>query len=94
MKKNRHIGSTFESFLADNGLAGRTEIAAIKRVIAWKIGQAMKAARISKVEMSRRMKTSRAQVDRLLDPDHFDVRLETIQRAASAVGKKLQIELS
>ncbi|MBL8807452.1 MAG: XRE family transcriptional regulator [Rhodospirillales bacterium] len=94
MKKNRHIGSTFSSYLADSGLAGQTEIVAIKRVIVWQIEQAMKAARISKVEMSRRMRTSRAQLDRLLDPDRFDVRLETIQRAASAVGKKLHIEFS
>jgi hypothetical protein len=67
---------------------------AIKQVITWQIEQAMKAQGITKVEMARRMHTSRTQVDRLLDPNNDDkVQLDTVQRAASAIGRKLKIEL-
>ncbi|MCI0559277.1 MAG: helix-turn-helix domain-containing protein, partial [Nitrososphaera sp.] len=67
---------------------------AIKRVLAWQLEQAMKDQAISKAEMARRMQTSRSQLDRLLDPaDHMAVTLETMQRAASVLGKRVTVDL-
>jgi antitoxin HicB len=87
------IGSSLESFLEEEGIREEVEVLARKRVIAWQIEQAMKEAGISKVEMARRMHTSRTQVDRLLDPDNSQVQLDTLQRAARAVGRTLKLEL-
>jgi antitoxin HicB len=89
---NPHIGSSFEDFLTEEGI--REEAHAIKRVLAWQIEEAMKTQGISKVEMARRMGTSRAHLDRLLDPDNDKVQLDTVQRAAAAVGRKLRLELA
>ena len=92
MSKKR-IGSSFDSFLeAEGRLEEATEVA-IKRVLAWQIEQAMKAQKLTKVEMARRMKTSRAQLDRLLDPRQTRIKLHTMQRAASVLGKRLRLEL-
>ena len=79
--------------MKDEGLYEDVTAHAIKRVLAWQIAQAMREQRISKVEMARRMKTSRAQLDRLLDPGNDKVQLDTVQRAAAAVGRKLHMEL-
>ncbi|MGQ0813228.1 MAG: helix-turn-helix domain-containing protein [Gemmatimonadota bacterium] len=92
MSKNS-IGSSFESFLEKEGVREEVEALAQKRVIAWQIEQAMKASGISKVEMAERMQTSRTQVDRLLDPNNNKVQLDTLQRAAHAVGRDLKLEL-
>lgn len=94
MTENRHIGSSFEDFLKDEGIREEATVHAIKRVLAWQIEQAMTAQGISKSEMARRMKTSRAQLDRLLDPENDRVQLDTIQRAAAAVGRTLHLELA
>lgn len=94
MKKNWHIGSSFRDFLKEEGLYEDVTAHAIKRVLAWQIAQAMKKQRITKVEMAKRMKTSRAQLDRLLDPKNDKVQLDTVQRAAAAVGRKLHMELA
>ena len=67
---------------------------AVKRVLAWQIAEAMKEQGITKVEMARRMSTSRAQLDRLLDPDNEKVQLDTVQRAAVAVGRRLHVGLA
>jgi antitoxin HicB len=91
---NPHIGSTFDNWLKEEGLEGDANNHAIKRVLAWQIEEAMKAQGISKVEMARRMGTSRAHLDRLLDPDNDKVQLDTVQRAAAAVGRKLRLELA
>ncbi len=91
---NPHFGSTFEDFLQEEGIADEVNAAAIKRVLAWQIEQEMKAQGISKSEMARRMGTSRAHLDRLLDPKNDKVQLDTVQRAASAIGKKLRLELA
>jgi antitoxin HicB len=64
-----------------------------KRVISWQLQETMKKQNISKSEMARRMKTSRAQLDRLLDPENDKVQLDTLYKAASAVGKELHLEL-
>ena len=92
--RNPHLGSSFESFLKEEGLYETATTHAIKRVLAWQISQAMKRRGITKMEMARRMGTSRAHLDRLLDPDNDKVQLDTIQRAASAVGKRLRVELA
>ena len=91
---NQHIGSSFEDFLKEDGFHDEATAHALKRVLAWQIEQAMAAQNISKSEMARRMKTSRAPLDRLLDPQNDKVQLDTIQRAASAVGRTLRVELA
>lgn len=93
MKKNPSVGSNFQAFLEEEGIAEEVNAAAIKQVLAWQIGQAMEAQRLSKTEMARRMRTSRTQLDRLLDPANDKVSLETMHRAASAVGKRLVLGL-
>ncbi len=91
---NPHLGSSFEDFLTEEGIREEATAHAVKRVLAWQIEQAMKAQGITKVEMARRMGTSRAHLDRLLDPDNDKVQLDTVQRAATAVGRKLRLELA
>jgi hypothetical protein len=93
MSANPHIGSSFEDFLKEEGIYDEVTAHAVKRVIAWQIERAMKEQGITTTEMARRMHTSRPQVDRLLDPDNDKVQLDTVQRAATAVGRKLKIEL-
>ena len=90
-KKN--IGSSFDSFLDEDGTLKETTEVAIKRVLAWQIEQAMKEKDLTKAEMARRMQTSRSQLDRLLDPRQTNVKLHTMQRAAAVVGKRLRIDL-
>ena len=87
--KNKHIGSSFDDFLKEEGIYEEATSHAVKRVIAWQLAEAMKAAKISKSEMARRMKTSRTQVERFLDPENDRVQLDTIQKAAAIVGKRL-----
>ena len=90
---NRHLGSTFEGFLDEEGILEEVDALAQKRVIAWQIEQAMEEQGITKIEMAERMHTSRTQVDRLLDPGNDKVQLDTLQRAARAVGCVLKLEL-
>ena len=91
--KNKHIGSSFENFLKEEGIHDEATSHAIKRLIAWRLAEAMKAKNISKTEMARRLKTSRTQIARLLDPENDSVQLDTIQKAAAVVGKRLTIIL-
>ncbi|HUZ32879.1 MAG TPA: Fis family transcriptional regulator [Xanthobacteraceae bacterium] len=84
---------TFDSFLEKEGLLAETEDAAIKEIIADQIMVAMGEQHLSKSEMAARMKTSRRQLDRLLDPNNPSVTLATLRRAASAVGRNLRVEL-
>ena len=93
MNTNPHIGSSFADFLREEGLQEEVTAYATKRVLAWQLDQAMKAQGLTKVAMAQRMNTSRAQLDRLLDPENDKVQLDTIQRAAAAVGRKLRFEL-
>jgi len=88
-----HTGSTFDSFLEEEGIREEVEAVAIKRVIAWQLSQAMKAGHVTKKEMAERIGTSRSQLDRLLDPENGAVHLHTIARAARAVGKRLCVEM-
>jgi hypothetical protein len=90
---NPRIGSSFESFLEEEGIREEVEDLAQKRVLAWQIEEAMKQTGITKVEMAQRMHTSRTQLERLLDPTNNRVQLDTLQRAARAVGRTLKLEL-
>lgn len=89
--KNPHRGSSLDSLLAEEGILEEVEAVAIKRAIALKIADLMKEDSVSKVELARRMSTSRAQLDRLLDPENPSVTLGTISRAASALGRKVRL---
>jgi DNA-binding Xre family transcriptional regulator len=93
MNKKR-IGSNFDEFLRDEQLLDDVEATAIKRMIAFQIAQEMKRRKLTKMEMASRMKTSRAALERLLDPTNPSVTLSTLKRAASALGKKLRVELA
>lgn len=92
-KKNPHRGSKFEDFLSEQGILEEVTAAAQKRVLAWQIAQLMKKQRITKSEMAKRMKTSRAALDRLLDADNMSVTPQTMGRAAAALGKQLSVTL-
>lgn len=94
MAKNRHIGSDFDDFLREEGALADAEAVAIKRVLALQLAAMMKKQRISKAEMARRMKTSRSALDRLLDPRNASVTLQTLERAAQALGKRLRVEFA
>lgn len=87
------LGATFDSFLQEQGIEEEVKEAAVKRVIAWQITKIMEEKKINKVEMARRLSTSRAQLDRLLDPQNTSVTLETLTKAARAVGRSLKLEL-
>jgi antitoxin HicB len=89
-----HIGGDFDDFLRDEGLLDDSEAVAAKRVIAFQIAQEMERTGMSKSELARRMKTSRPAVERLLDPANPSVTLSTLERAASAVGKRLKVQLT
>lgn len=95
MKKvNKHIGSNFDDFLKEEGILEETQAAAAKKVFALKLMKIMKDKKISKTEMTMRMHTkSRAQLDRLLDPANTSVTLLTLEKAANAVGKHLEVQL-
>lgn len=92
-KKNPHVGSSFESWLEDTGIREEVTAAAIKAVIARQLANEMKKKKITKQRMAELMKTSRAQVDRLLDPDNGSATIESLQRAAKIVGRELRLQL-
>jgi antitoxin HicB len=89
----QHLGSTLDDFLAEEGLLAEAEVVAWKRVVAYQIAQLMLEQKMSKTEMARRMQTSRAAVDRLLDPQNESARLITLEKAALVLGKRLQVAL-
>ena len=86
-------GPLFGDFLREQGTYEQTTETAIKRVLASQLAAAMKEPRISKVEMARRLATSRSQLDRLLDPDNDTVTLATLAKAAHALGRTIKLEL-
>ena len=93
MSKNKHIGSSFDDFLADEGLLEEANAIAAKRVISWQIAEAMKLAGITKTEMADRMHTSRAALNRVLDENDTGLTLDTLSKAAAALGRKVKVEL-
>jgi antitoxin HicB len=93
-KRLDHSGSSFDSFLEEEGIREEVEAVAIKRVLAWPLEQAMRKQQKTKQAMARQLRTSRSQLDRLLDPRNVAVTLETITRAAQAVGKRVIIRVA
>ncbi|MGA8012863.1 MAG: helix-turn-helix transcriptional regulator [Candidatus Acidiferrales bacterium] len=93
-KKTNHNGSTFDSFLDEHGIRQEIEAVAIKRVLAWQLTQAMQEQQKTKQSMAKQLRTSRSQLDRLLDPRNVSVTLATIARAAKALGKRLIIRVA
>jgi antitoxin HicB len=91
--KKKNIGSSFDSWLREEGIYEEVSAAAIKRVLARQVGTAMKEKHFSKAEVARRMHTSRAALDRLLDPNYDAVTLNTLRKAEIAVGRELRLEL-
>ena len=90
----RHIGSSFDDFLKEEGVYEGVMAGAMKRVLAWQIGQIRRAQGLSKSELAKRMRTSRSQLDRLLDPTNTQIQIDTVQRAAAALGRRLVIGLA
>lgn len=88
----RHVGSRLDDFLKAEGIYEEAQAKAIKEVVAWQLAEAMKKKKISKVRMAALLKTSRTQVDRLLDPKN-DITLSSLQRAAAIVGRRVSVEL-
>jgi DNA-binding phage protein len=93
MKKKGRIGSSFDDFLKEEGLYEEVTAKAIKRVLARQLDSVMREENLTKSMLAKRMQTSRAQLDRLLDPDNDSVTLGTLARAAHAVGRTLRMEL-
>jgi predicted XRE-type DNA-binding protein len=92
-KKKGRIGSSFDDFLTDEGMHEEASAVAIKRVLAWELEKAMAKDGVSKNEMAKRMRTSRSQLDRILDPDNDKVQLDTVFKAAHALGREVKLEL-
>jgi antitoxin HicB len=88
-KKVNHDGSSFDHFLEEEGIREEVEAVAIKRVLAWQLEQAMRKQQKTKQAMAKQLHTSRSQLDRLLDPRNVSVTLDTVTRAARALGKRV-----
>ena len=88
----KHMGSSIDDFLKEEGIFEESQAQAVKEVVAWQLAEAMKKKNISKNKMATLLKTSRTQVDRILDPKN-DITLRSLQRAAAMVGLRLTIEL-
>lgn len=92
-RKKGRLAGQFDDFLEEQGIREEVHAVAVKRVIAWQIENAMKERGISKAEMARQLQTSRSQLARLLNPDDGNITLDTLQRAARIVGRKVKLEL-
>ena len=88
----KHMGSSIDDFLKEEGIFEETQAQAIKEVVAWQLAEAMRKKKISKSKLATLLKTSRSQVDRLLDPKN-DITLSSLQRAAALVGRRVSIQL-
>ncbi len=88
----KHMGSSIDDFLKEEGIFEESQAQAIKEVVAWQLSQAMKKKKISKARMAALLKTSRSQVDRILDAEN-DITLSSLQRAAAMVGRRVVINL-
>jgi predicted XRE-type DNA-binding protein len=92
-KKKGRMGSSFDDFLKDAGIREEATAIAIKRVLAWELEQAMAKGGVTKNEMAKRMQTSRSQLDRILDPKNDKIQLDTVFKAARALGREVRLEL-
>jgi hypothetical protein len=92
-KSNPHSGSSFDDFLKVDGVYEEVQARALKRALAEQLDDAMQSGKLSKVTMAQRMATSRSQLDRVLDPANLSIQLDTLIKAASAVGRTVEIRL-
>jgi len=92
-KANPHTGSSFDDFLKEDGIYEEVQARALKRALAEQLDDAMQSSKLSKVSMSQRMATSRSQLDRVLDPGNLSIQLDTLIKAAGAVGRTVEIRL-
>ena len=92
-KANPHTGSNFDDFLKESGIFEEVQARALKRALAEQLDEAMQSGKLSKVHMAQRMATSRSQLDRVLDPSNLSIQLDTLIKAASAVGRTVEIRL-
>ena len=90
---NKSIGSSFDDFLVEEGIAPEVEAGAIKKIIAYQLQEAIKKEQITKTALAAQLETSRAAVNRLLDPENESITLLTLKKAANVLGKKLRLEL-
>ena len=90
---NPHVGSDFDAFLREEGVYDEAEAIAVKRVLAHQLERSMQNAQLTKSAMAKRMGTTRAQLDRLLNPENPSTTLQTLVKAAGAVGKRVKISL-
>lgn len=93
-KRTTHIGSTLDDFLAQEGMLEEVSARAIKRVIAWQLAEAMKTQGLTKTAMAARMHTSRSMLNRLLNEKDTGLTIETLGRAAQALGYRVKVELA
>ena len=91
--QNQHRGSNFDDFLKEDGIFEEVQAKALKRALSEQLDDAMQAINLSKVDMAKRMETSRSQLDRVLDPSNLSVQLDTLMKAVNAVGKTVEIKL-
>lgn len=91
---DQYTGSDFDEFLAEEGILEEVTARAHKRLLTLQLQDAMEATQLTKTELAERMQTSRSQLDRLLDPDNTSVTLDSLERLARAVGKRLVVELA
>ena len=92
--KKQDVGSDFDDFLAEEGMLEEVTAVAVKRVIAWQIEQEMSAQKITKTAMAKKMHTSRASLNRLLDENDTSLTLATLAGAAAALGRRIKLELA
>lgn len=92
-KRNPHTGSSFDAFLKEEGLYDEVQARALKRALAEQLAESMQTAQLGKAEMARKMATSRSQLERVLDPENVSVQLDTLIKAARAVGKVVEIKI-
>ena len=92
-KRNVHTGSKFDDFLKDEGIYEAVQAKALKRALAEQLEESMQAAKLTKLDMARKMATSRSQLDRVLDPSNVSVQLDTLIKAARALGKEIEIKI-
>ncbi|MDP1682844.1 MAG: Fis family transcriptional regulator [Burkholderiales bacterium] len=92
-KHNPHTGSDFDDFLKEEGVYEEVQAKALKRALSEQLGDSMQVARLTKLAMAKKMDTSRSQLDRVLDPNNTSIQLDTLIKAARAVGKVVEIKI-
>ncbi len=92
-RSNPHTGSRFDDFLKDEGIFDEVQARALKRALTEQLEESMEVANLTKLEMAKKMATSRSQLDRVLDPENVSVQLDTLIKAARAVGKEVEIRI-